>query len=172
MIRKYDEKDFEGIIKIIQSNQNDECWLNYYPNGWEVNKIKEEFEPLNRYNNPIFLVSEINKELTGLIAGHDLEPFIENEIPHLKDLFDEFKLSGNSSFYQRDLIVHKNNQKGTSAIRLFNALREHAIKNNKANIVTRTPSLNLEGIDFFEKLGYKEIFRDKNPERIYFAKKV
>lgn len=167
MIRPYTFKDFNGIKKVIDSVIKNECWPHYYPNGWDEERIKQEFNPMYNYNDSIFLVSD-NEKITGLIAGHDLGSFIDNEIPHLRDRFDELGLYRSKVFYQRDIIIHKDHQRGTLGLKLFKIIQRHALRRGYIKLVTRTPLLNLRGRKFFEKLGYQEIFEDDNPERVYF----
>jgi GNAT superfamily N-acetyltransferase len=170
MIRQYSEKDFDGIVKLIQSIQDTDCWPLVYPNGWDIKKIKEEFEPMDNYQDSLFLVSESDGALTGLIAGHDLASFIRDEIPHLKNKFEEQDLVNPNVFYKRDIMIHPEYQRGFVGFRLVKELQNHASNRNYTRLVTRTPPLNLRGINFFEKLGYVPIFTDNNPERIYFKK--
>ena len=120
----------------------------------------------------MFLVSETDKQITGLIAGHDLNPFIETEIPHLRPRFNEFGLCGSRVFYQRDIIIYPANQRGFLGLRLFRDLRKHASETGYKKIVTRTPPLNSRGIRFFTKLGYIKLFEDSNPERVYFVMNI
>jgi len=171
LIRPYSEGDFEGIKKVIQNIQSEECWPHYYPNGWDEERIRQEFNPVLNYKHPLFLVSEENHEITGLIAGHDLESFVDNEISHLKNKFHEFDLLS-ETFYQRDIIVDKKHQRGTLGLRLFRELQKHASESGYSKLVTRTPPLNVRGRTFFNKIGYEEIFEDDNPSRIYFAMKL
>ena len=167
-IRQYSEKDFDGIVQLIQSIQKTDCWPIVYPSGWDEKRIKEEFEPMRNYHDPLFLVSESEEGITGLIAGHDLKSFIIDEVPHLDHKFREFNSICNAVFYQRDIMIHPAHQKGFSGLRLFQALRRHALSIGYDQVVTRTPPENLRGINFFEKLGYVPIFSDNNPKRIYF----
>ncbi len=169
IIRPYTEADFQGIAKVIHICQTEECWPHYYPNGWNDKKIRSEFSPLKCYKHPIFLVSEAKGEVTGLIAGHDLDLFIDFEIPHLKRRFDELGLYNANAFYQRDIIIAKAHQKGTLGLRLFRAMQQHASETGHSRLVTRTPPLNSRGRTFFGKLGCKEIFEDDKPERVYFV---
>ena len=101
VIRQYTKKDFKGLTKVIKSVQSEECWPHYYPNGWNKARIQEEFKPLNNYIDPIFLVSDLGGQITGLIAGHDLDSFIDCELPHLKNRFNDLNLFKKRSFYQR-----------------------------------------------------------------------
>ncbi|MCK5630140.1 MAG: hypothetical protein KAI26_05965 [Nanoarchaeota archaeon] len=168
IIRSYTESDFEGIKQVIHSVQTEECWPFYYPNGWDNRKILSEFNPLKNCRDSIFLVSEAEGQITGLIAGHDLDSFIEQEIPHLRAQFDELGIYQTKAFYQRDIILHKIHQRGTLGLRLFRDLQKHASETGYSTLVTRTPPLNSRGITFFSKLGYQEICEDSNPERVYF----
>jgi len=97
-----------------------------------------------------------------------LDSFIDNEIPHLRDKFDELGLYRSKVFYQRDIIIHKAHQRGVLGLKLFRNMQRHAIRRNYTKLVTRTPLLNFRGRKFFEKIGYKEIFEDNNPEGVYF----
>ena len=169
-IRAYEPEDFEGIAKVIASTQVINCWPKVFPNGWSRERIEEEFAPvINRdYANSVFLVAEQNGELVGLIAGHDLVHFIENEIPHLKEQLAQLL----PSYYQRDIIITPEAQRGTLGLRLFKALKERAKKLGYSRLITRTPLQNKRGKRFFERLGYVEILQDNNPERIYFSKEI
>jgi len=169
LIRSYTENDFEGIVRVIHSCQTEECWPHYYPNGWDEDRIRAEFRPMKEYRNPVFLVSESDNKVTGLIAGHDSNSFVDNEIPHLKEKFAERGLYSDSVFYQREIIITRDHQKGTVGLRLFRAMKQLATEKGYLRLVTRTPPLNLRGRTFFAKLGYKEIFEDDKPERVYFV---
>ena len=107
IIRPYTEADFEGIKRVIHSIQTEECWPHYYPKGENSTKIRNEFEPMRSYKDSIFLVSEAKGQITGLIAGHDLDSFIEHEIPHLKTQLDEQGLYKSNTFFQQNIIIHK-----------------------------------------------------------------
>lgn len=168
IIRPYTEKDFEGIKKVIQSAQTEKCWaLHYFPEGWDDERIRKEFDPMKDYKDPLFLVSEEDSTITGLIAGHDLESFVDNEISYLRSAFRE-ELENSKIYYQRDLIVHKDWQRGFLGFKLFKKLVEHAENFGYELLFTRTPTLNLRGVRFFEGMGYKEIFRANG--RIYFVR--
>lgn len=167
-IRPYSEKDFDGIVQLVQNLQKTDCWPIVYPEGWNEKRIKEEFEPMHHYRDSLFLVSESEEGITGLIAGHSLKFFISEEVPHLEDKFREFNSTCNTVFYQRDIMIHPAHQRGLTGFRLFKALMHHAVSSVYSQIVTRTPPQNLRGINFFERLGYVPIFSDNNPERIYF----
>lgn len=170
MIRPYTFKDFAGIKEVIDSVIKGECWPHYYPDGWNEERIKQEFNPIYNYNDSIFLVSN-NEKITGLIAGHDLDSFIDNEIPHLKEKFKNLELYNDKVFYQRDIIIHNTYQRGILGLELFKLMQRHALRRNYTGLVTRTPLLNIRGRKFFEKIGYIEIFEDNNPERVYFYMK-
>jgi GNAT superfamily N-acetyltransferase len=166
-LRPYNpKKDFEGVKEVIQSAQTKECWPYYYPNGWDDKRIWQEFDPVENYRHSIFLVSEENGKITGLIAGHDLNSFINNEVPHLRSRFNQ---GFRDAFYQRDIIIHPDFQNRVVGFRLFRAMQKHAKKKGYIRLVTRTPPRNERGINFFERLGFFEIFRNRNPERIYFV---
>src|SRR3989338_2169111 len=127
LIRPYTEADFEGIKTVIQSIQTTECWPHYYPSGWDEKRIREEFNPIGRYKNPLFLVAD-NAKIVGLVAGHDLMPFIENETSHLEQAFREHNLFRRNVYYQRDIIVHSDHQRSPVGIKLFNELKRHATR--------------------------------------------
>jgi len=46
MIRPYTFEDFSGIKDVIDSVIKNECWPHYYPDGWDEERIKQEFNPL------------------------------------------------------------------------------------------------------------------------------
>ena len=168
IIRNCQGEDFSGIVRVIQNAKITDCWPEVYPEGWNEERIKEEFAPLKSYEDSVFLVSEEQGRVTGLIAGHSLEPFLKFEIPHLKDAMPRFL----PAFYQRDIIIEPKSQKGSVGIRLFRELAEKAKEAGYKRLVTRTPPQNTRGVRFFKKLGYREILRDNNPERIYFEMKI
>lgn len=169
IIRPYAEEDFEGIKEVIHSVQSSECWPHYYPKGWGSGRIKVELEPMQEYKDPAIFVSEVKGRITGFISGHDLESFIEDEIPHLKSEFAKHGFVRHDVFYQRNLIIHSEHQKGFAGWRLFVNLYEHAIDKGYDGIVVRTPPLNKKGIEFFKRLDYRELFSDDDPDRIYFG---
>ena len=168
-IRPYTKEDLKEIVRVINSILTEECWPHYYPNKWDEERVRSEFRPMNGYKDPMFLVSEADGQITGLIAGHDLDSFIETEIPHLRPRINEFGLCGSRAFYQRDIIIDPANQRGFLGLRLFLDLRKHASETGYKKLVTRTPPLNSRGIRFFTKLGYVKLFEDANPERVYFV---
>ena len=168
IIRPYSEDDFRGIVALVHSIQDTESWPIVYPGGWDKERIKQEFDPMKEYKDSLFLVSESQGIITGLIAGHDLEPFISNEMLHLTNKFKELGLTNSKFFYQRDIMIHKDFQRGFLGFRLFNELKKHAIEKGYNKLVTRAPPLNKRGIDFFVRVGYTEIFKDDNPKRVYF----
>lgn len=170
-IRPYEDTDFKGIVDVVQAIQITDCWPKVYPEGWDENRIKFEFEPIKDYHNPLFLVSEQGKRITGLIAGHSLGDFIIKEVKHLSDEFfnRQIKLK-EIPFYQRDILVHPDFQNGFVGLRLFKAMEKFAKEKEYNTLITRTPPENEKGIEFFKKIGYKEIFKDSTPSRIYFKK--
>lgn len=162
-IRAYEEKDFPGIVEVIRETQVIDCWPKVFPNGWDEKRVREEFSPLMGYKDSLFLVAEDN-DVVGLIAAHSLIPFVQLEIPHLQKKFVNLPLS----YYQRDLILAPRVQRGFLGLRLFNEMRRFAVDKGYKTLVTRTPPLNLRGMAFFDRIGYREIFRDNSPERVYF----
>jgi len=165
IIREYKESDFPEIMRVIQATDKTDCWPKVFPYGWSEGRIREEFAPMKDYKDSCFFISEDNGRLTGLIAGHELLSFVENEVPHLRERFQE---DINLDYYQRDIIVHPNFQRGWVGLKLFRKMVEYAKAREYKRVVTRTPPLNSRGIKFFFGVGYRELFRDNNPERIYF----
>jgi len=166
-VREYRESDFPEIVRVIQATDETDCWPQIFPEGWSEERIREEFDPMKNYRGSCFLVSEVNGKLIGLIAGHDLASFVEVEIPHLKQRFQDLGLFG--AYYQRDLIIHPDWQRGLVGIKLFRALKKQAKQKGYDKLTTRTPPLNSRGIKFFLGVGYQELFRDNSPERVYFG---
>ena len=167
-IRSYKEKDFQEIVDVIQATQITDCWPKVYPEGWNESRINFEFDPIKDYHNPLFLVSEQEGIITGLIAGHGLGDFITYEVKHLSDEFNRQIKLGEIPYYQRDLIIHPNFQRVFTGLRLFKDMKKFAKEKEYNILITRTPPENTKGIKFFKRLGYQEIFRDSNPKRIYF----
>ena len=172
MIRPYEGSDFEGIKQVINSVAAIPPWPHYYPGGWSDAKIKQEFEPLAMHRDPLFLVSEEDGKITGLVAGHDFVSFVDNEISHLRQRFMGVNLMDVAAFYLRDIIVHATHQRSIVASKLEKQLKAHALRNGYKRVVTRTPPLNTMGVRFFSGIGYEQLFEDSNPERIYFVKEL
>ena len=105
VIRPYESKDFEGIVDVIKATQMIDCWSKVYPEGWNEERIKFEFDPIKNYHNPLFLVSEQEGKIAGLIAGHGLGDFITYETKHLSDEFNRQIKLGEIPFYQRDILL-------------------------------------------------------------------
>ena len=165
-VRAYSQEDFPEIVRVIQATDKTGCWPLVFPEGWSEERIIEEFEPMKNYKDSCFLVSEVNGEITGLIAGHDLRSFAKAEVPHLTERFQQLGLL--DSYYQRDLIVHPNWQRRFGGVRLSRKLFEQAKQKGYDTLVTRTPPLNIRGIHFFRGIRYQELFEDNNPGRVYF----
>jgi len=170
IIRPYEKKDFKGIVEVIHAVQKIDCWPEIYPKGWSVGRIRQEFSPIKDYWSSCFLVAEDNKKIAGLIAGHGLWMFVRKEIPHLKRKFGRYTSEDGFYYYQRDLIIHPDAQRRRLGHRLVKEFMKRAEGCNK--VFTRTPPQNRRGIEFFEKIGYRRIFRDNNPERVYFMTRV
>ena len=175
-IRPYKESDFDEIVRIIEAAQIIDCWPKVFPEGWSGERIRDEITPKNpKYpiRNLVFNVAEINGGARGFIIGQDLASFIKNEAPQLSEEFSRRGLLSpeifDSSFYQRDLIIHPDNQKGLTGLRLFQTLKKYATSNGFAKLVTRTPPQNKRGMQFFKGLGYYDLFKDNNPKRKYFV---
>ncbi len=164
-IRKYNPADEKRIVEIFEVGTRLEPWPQIYPGGWDYDRIVFEFLPLDRYKDALFLVGEVDGVVMGMIAGHPLKLFLENEITHMKGLFENVE----ESFYQRDIMLDPNIRHGHLAHQLFNELKRFAVSEGFQYMVTRTPPLNEPGIHFFHHLGYRDTINDDNPKRIYFV---
>ena len=170
IIRNYSDSDFSGVVKVIRAVQVLGCWPEVFPGGWNEERIKKEFAPLKRAGDSLFLVAEASEGVVGLIAGQNLRQFIDDDVPHLIWGFESRRLS--DAYYQRDIIVSPQFQRSGIGLRLFNAMKKFALERGFESLVTRTPPQNVEGISFFKKMGYTELFRDNNPERVYFSREL
>jgi GNAT superfamily N-acetyltransferase len=167
-IRDYGEGDFDGIRKVVDRVDQTYVWPVCHPKGWDEARIREEFDPIWGYKDPLFLVAEYRSQIVGLIAGHDLVTFIEQEIPHLKDQFLARNQFNKGVYYQRDIIVTPESWGKEVAFSLFDGLRRKTVRRGYKKIVTRTFPINERGVRFFERLGFQSMFTDDNPERVYF----
>jgi hypothetical protein len=111
------------VCRNISSRPESAPWPQVYPEGWNLDRITTEFSPLKKYDAARFLVAEIDGEIKGLIAGHPLKLFLDNEISHLKGRFENEE----ESYYQRDIILDPTVRGGHLAHALFDELKNFAI---------------------------------------------
>ncbi len=171
IIRNYKSRDFKDIKEIIDEVNKVECWPFYHPNGWNEERINEEFSPLDKYKDSIFFVVENEGKVVGLIVGHKFSPFLKSEINHLEEFFKEL-ISKENIYYERDILVNpKYYNKGVGSL-LFEKLKIYAKDKGYKKLITRTPPLNQRGRNFFQKQGFKEILNDDKPPRVYLIKEL
>ena len=46
-IRPYTKEDLKEIVKVINSVATEEHWPHYYPNGWDEERVRNEFRPMD-----------------------------------------------------------------------------------------------------------------------------
>ena len=167
-IRPYTEQDFDGICTLINAVCQEEPWTTVFPGGWSRDRVKQEFSPQGGYKDSRFTIAEDAGSIVGLVAAHELDAFVQNEVRHLAGNFGNL---GNC-YYLRDILVHPRKWGGNLGSTLVSMMEEQATLAQYGSIATRTHPANKRGIKFFTKLGYVQTFGDSNPERVYFVKSL
>lgn len=163
MIREYRDDDFSQVFDVFKSLESSPPWPEYFPNGWQNETLENEVSTIRKYGGGRMYVSIKNNTVCGFVGMHVLTDFVTNEISHLQTKLSKVK----DAYYLRNIVVHKDFQGGSHALRLCRTFQQEAMRSNYSHLVTRTPPKNNKGINFFQTVGFKQLFADDFPQRVY-----
>ncbi len=162
MIRTYSHSDYGCVLKVYAAVEKVSPWIKLLPFGTSERYVHSEIEKVIASPKSCFLVSLQGESITGFVQAQQFKTFVEQEVPHLAHLLQQY----GDGTYVRNILVRPEQWKENIGKQLLVEVKRQG---SAQFLVTRTHPDNSRGIKFFEKTGFREMFKDEFAARVYFS---